>query len=263
MTMATMMVAALPGTSAMAEVTADTTQTTHLDVNTPVAKVHVQGVTVNNRPATPQEKAVAKQMAKQGSKMAKKGVQLAVAAVTNPKKAEKIGQEMEELGNEMERLGDSLETLAEDTTFLYEGDEAEADTMLTAEDFEDISEDFDHAFGWLNSWWGKLLGGGFGLIAGMLGILIAIFVVILVFGILTAPLWIIALVIWLLVRNNRKPSTTAYVNPPLDPVSTTPTENPTSDAAAGADGTAAPTNPRPSYSQAAYVQPYPDENSEM
>ena len=173
-------------------------------------------MTVNGRPATKQEKAIAKQMTKQGVKMAKKGVQLAVATVTNPQKAQSIADEMEEMGEEMERLGDSLETMAEDTTFFYEGEDD--DSLTYAEDdFEDLKQDIEEHFGWLNSWWGKLLAGGFGMLAGIFGILIAIFVVAIVFLVLTAPLWVIALVIWLLVRNSSKSHASYSSNMPHEP----------------------------------------------
>ena len=233
----------------------------------------IKGMTVNGRPATAAEKAMAKQMAKKGTQMAQKGVQMAVSAVTNPAKAEKLGEELEKMGEELEKMGDSLDSMAEDTTFLYE--EAETDTALTGSDIDDFIDGFEEGFGedfgWLHTWWGKLLGGTLGILGGFLGILIALLVVVLLFGLFTSPLWIIALVFWLLIRSGRKPSTTAYVNPPLNPSPTTPAGTPTTDAAPETGDPAAQTaaystqpssfNAQPSTYN--YTQPYPDENAEM
>ena len=179
-----------------------------------MSALHAEEFTVNGRPATPKEKAVARSMARQGARMASKGAQLAVAAVTNPKKAEEISREMENMGNEMERLGDSLESLAEDTTFLY-GGVLNDSVELADEDTGDFEEELKDAFGlhwdWTDSWWGKLLGGSLGLLGGLLGILIAIFVVLFVFGLLLSPLWLLALIIWLIVRGSRTRPTPAPV----------------------------------------------------
>ena len=51
-------------------------------------------MTVNGRPATKEEKAVAGQMVKQGVQMAKKGAQMAVTAVANPSKTDEIEKEL-------------------------------------------------------------------------------------------------------------------------------------------------------------------------
>jgi len=208
MAMAAMMMAATPASSLRAEETADSTKNAGVSVK-------LSGMTVNGKPATAQQKAVAKKMTKQGAQMAKKGVQLAMSAVTNPDKAEKLGDELEQMGEEMERLGDSLETLAEDTTFFYEGEDSDEVELFSESDLDEISRDFSENFGWLDSWWGKLLGGGLGIMGGILGILIAIFVVVLLFALFTSPIWVLALIIWLIVRGSRTNPTTTYQNPPM------------------------------------------------
>ena len=197
MAMATLMMA-MPCSSLRAEETADSTQNKGVTIQ-------MKGMTVNGKPATPQQKAVAKQMTKQGAKMAKKGVQIAMTAVTNPGKAEKLGEELEKMGDEMERLGDSLETLTEDTTFFYEGEDSD-EVVLSQDDWDDLDEDLrdlKEELG-LNTWWGKLIGGGLGLFGGFLGILFAIVICVLLFGLFTAPIWLVALIIWLIARSGRK-----------------------------------------------------------
>lgn len=203
-------------------------------------------MTVNGRPATPQQKAVAKQMAKQGAQMAKKGAQMAISAVTDPSKAQQIGDELEQMGNELERMGDSLETLAEDTTFFYEGEDSDA--VFVDEDWEEFGNQLKEDLG-LNTWWGKLFGGGLGILAGIFGILVAILVIVLVFGLLTAPIWILALIIWLIVRSSR--TKTAPQPAPAQGLAGQPnSENPSTAGSAQA-------------TTSNYVQPYPDENMEM
>lgn len=177
-------------------------------------------MTVNGRPATKEEKAVAGQMVKQGVKMAKKGAQMAVTAVANPSKTDEIEKELERMGEEMERLGDSLEKMAEDTTFLYsEADSVELDgdsIDLSGDDFDDFIRGMEDGLGspfpaWMHTWWGKILGGGLGLIGGIFAILLAIFVIVLLFAIFTAPLWVIALVVWLIARNTKKTNSQEYM----------------------------------------------------
>jgi len=263
MMMAAMMVAAIPSSSVLAEEAMDSTVVESKTTKT-------SNLTVNGRPATSQEKAVAKKMAKQGAKMAAKGVQMAAKAVSDPKEAERIADEMEAMGNEMERLGDSLESLAEDTTFFYEGDEEASDTVAWTD--EDV-EEFFHNGKWKWSLPFIGFGGGIlGILAGIIGILIAIFVVVLLFLLFTSPIWVIALLIWLAVRSSRKNKTTTYQNPPINPVAST-----TAQAAAGTEATpdvqatgtqtgtatASPQQPRPASYANGYVQPYPDENMEM
>ena len=260
--MAALTLAILPCTTLYAEEKTDTVQA---PASVPATKIQptngtVKGVTVNGRPATPMEKAVAKEMVKKGTKMAKKGAQMAVSAVTNPAKAEKISKELEAMGDEMERLGDSLEALAEDTMFLYD----EADSLeLSDSDFEELGEEIEQNFGWLN-WWGRLFGGSLGILGGIFGVLIALLVVVLLFVLFTAPLWIIFLIVWLIVRNNRKPRTTAYVNPPLNDV-TSQTVGSTGSAFTGdtATSTTAANTAQTAAPATGYVQPYPDENTEM
>ena len=269
MAVATMMMAATPCSSLRAEETADSTRKAGVNVT-------LNDMTVNGKPATPQQKAVAKQMTKQGAKMAKKGVQLAMSAVTNPDKAEKLGEELERMGDEMERLGDSLETLAEDTTFFYEGEDSDDVELLSESDIDEIGQDFEESFGWLSTWWGKLLGGGLGILGGLLAVLIAIFVVVFLFALFTSPIWVLALVIWLIVRGSRTKPTTTYQNPPMGP----PTGQPLSSTPQGGEGAAAPQSQRDANAGAqplgqqailnghpvgstGYTQAYPDENAEM
>lgn len=171
-------------------------------------------MTVNGKPATPSQKAVAKQMTKQGARMARKGVQMAVAAVTDPDEAERLGDELEQMGDEMGRLGDSLEALAEDTTFFYEGEDSDA--------VEVDDDDWDAFLRWKeklepDSWWGKLLGGGLGLLGGILGILVAIFVIVLLFLLFTSPIWVVALVVWLIVKGSSSTSRAANLQTPVSP----------------------------------------------
>lgn len=177
-------------------------------------------MTVNGRPATKQEKAVAAKMVKQGVQMAKKGAGLAVSAVANPSKAEVISNELEKMGEEMERLGDSLEALTEDTTFLYsEADslELEGDSILAdMDDMDDfirgMEDGLDVSFpAWMHTWWGKILGGGLGLLGGLLAFVIVAFVFFVLIAIFLAPLWVVALIIWLIVRNNKKTVSQDYM----------------------------------------------------
>lgn len=192
--LAALMLTALPLATSLAAETTDTT-TTKKSV---VYKKY--GKKVNGRPITPKEKDVAKEMAKQGAQMGSKAAQLALTAITNPSKADSLSKVLEQMGDEMERLGDSLESLSEDTTFLYEGEDSDT-VVLSDEDFDEIAEEFSNNF---HFEWPGFFGGALGIFGGILGILIAIFVVVLLFIIFTAPLWIIALIIWLIVRNNRK-----------------------------------------------------------
>ncbi len=177
-------------------------------------------VTVNGRPATKQEKAVAAKMVKQGVQMAKKGAHMAASAVTNPSKVDQIEQELETMGDEMERLGDSLEKMADDTTFLYSAAdslELEGDSLVLAGD-----EDDDFSVGletlgmdvpqWMHTWWGQIIGGGIGMLAVFFALFILLIVFVFLFAFFTAPLWITAIVIWLLVRNTNSSSSNDYLN---------------------------------------------------
>lgn len=190
--LAALMLTALPFSTALAEETTDST--THKKT------VVVRTKGSKGRPITDKEKDVAKEMAKKGAQMGSQGIKLALNAITNPSKADSLSKEMDKLGEEMERLGDSLESLSEDTTFLYEGEDPDT-ILLSDDDFDDIAEEFSKNF---HFEWPGLFGGILGVFGGILGILIAIFVILLLFGIFTAPLWILALIIWLVVRNNRR-----------------------------------------------------------
>ena len=200
--LAALMLTALPFSPVLAEETTDST--IHRK-----SLVYSKNSKVNGRPITDKEKDVAKQMAKQGAQMGSKAAQIALTAITNPSKADSLGKVLEQMGDEMERLGDSLESLSEDTTFLYEGEDPDT-VELTDEDFDEIAEEFSKNF---HFEWPGIFGGGMGIFGGILGVLggilgifIAIFVVLLLIGIFTSPLWIIALIIWLIVRNNRRNS---------------------------------------------------------
>ena len=166
------------------------------------ASIHAQAEP-KARPATQQEKEVAIQMAKQGTKMAKQGVKMASTALTNPKEAQRIADQMQNIGDEMQRLGDSLETLSEDTTFLYEG-EVEDSLQVIDEDIDNLTRGFTFNVNMLNSWWGKIIGLGIGLIVAFLAITFVLLLLLVLFLIFTAPFWILALIIWLVERSNKK-----------------------------------------------------------
>ena len=198
---------ALPYPTLRAEQITDTTKT-ETKASSPSLTISAKGMTVNGRPATRKEKQVARQMTQQGLRMANKGLQVAGAALTDPKRAERLGEELEAMGDEMERMGDSLEALAEDTVFLYDGDEDSDSLLLTNDDIsESVNEFADGINNWLNNtWMGKMLGGGLGLMAAIFGIMIAVIVIALLILVFGAPLWIALLVIWLIVNNDRKKS---------------------------------------------------------
>ena len=235
--MAALLAVMMPLSTIQAVETADTTM--------------VERLTVNGKPATPQQKAVAKKMAAQGAQMAAKGVKMATAAIANPQKAKDIANEMEAIGDEMDRLGDSLQTLSEDTTFLYTEPDS---TELAGDDIEDFIDGFEDGFGsdfpWLHTWWGKLLGGGLGLLGGLLAILAAIFVIVLLFAIFTSPLWVIALIIWLLVRDSKKSKPVQQLQE--KPITKTTPDNTESDSQSSSQEPQMP-----------IAQPYPNENDAM
>lgn len=202
------MLAATPSMNIQAAVTADSTTTTKTFVVTTNSDTKKNG-----RSITQQEKDVAKEMARHGGKMGRKAAQIAVAAVTNPSKAKQLEDELQNMADKMERLGDSLNALSEDTTFFYDGDDCEADTVaLSEDDLDELKDEFEESFGvhwnWPLTWWGKLFAGSLGIMGGMIGILVALIVIVFLFLLFTAPLWIIALIIWAIARNNRRDSTT-------------------------------------------------------
>jgi predicted lipid-binding transport protein (Tim44 family) len=161
--------------------------------------------------------------------------------------------------------------LSEDTTFLYEGPDSVA---LSGDDFEDFIDGFEDGIGtdipWLHGWWGKLLGGTLGLFGGLLAIFIAILVIVLLLAIFTSPLWVIALIIWLLVRDSRKRAKTAgYTGATISNTQSAPAAAPAAPAAA-ADPAADPAAAVQGGSQAPaeepqmpIAQPYPNENEAM
>ena len=87
------------------------------------------------------------------------------------------------------------DTVAEDTTFFYEGEDT--DTVEVSEGaFDDFVQSVQKEFHISSDelpWWGSALLG-----------LFAILMVTLLLILLTAPLWILALIIWLVIRNNRR-----------------------------------------------------------
>lgn len=248
---------AVPATSLQAEETSDSTQSRGVTVK-------LNGMTVNGKPATPQQKAVAKQMTQQGTQMAKKGVQMAVSAVTNPDKAERLGNELEQMGDELERLGDSLATLAEDTTFLYEGEDSDEVELFSNEDLEelrDLKRSFEEKFEWSDTWWGALIILAAGLLFGVLGILFVLLIGVLLFALFTSPIWVLALIIWLIVRGTRTNKTATYQNPPMNPAaSQQPDGQPSTNAQPAGQQPAAAAQPAV---QPGSAQLYPDENQEM
>lgn len=252
------MLASTPSMTIKAVETADTTKTTKTFVvkNNPDTKN-------NARPITQQEKDVAKEMARQGGKMGRKAAQMAVASISNPSKAKQLESELEEMANEMERLGDSLDAMSEDTTFFYEGDESEADSVaLSEDDLDELKDEFEETFGihWPLSWWGKLLGGSLGIMGGLIGVFFAFIALAFIFLLFTAPLWIVALVIWALVRNSRRNNPTPLQQTPLSTgLNSDGSQQPQPAAAHTATGATAATTSTP----VTPVQSYRDENMEM
>lgn len=244
--LAALMLTAIPFSTVLAEETTDSA--THKKT------VIVRTKGSKGRPITDKEKDVAKEMAKKGAQMGSKGVKLALNAITNPSKADSLSKEMDKLGEEMERLGDSLESMSEDTTFLYEGEDEDT-ILLSDDDFDEIAEEFSKNF---HFEWPSLFGGALGIFGGILGIMIAIFVILLLFGIFTSPLWILALIIWLIVRNNRRNN----AGPTMTQTTSTG-ERLATEAGTGA-GTGAGTATASNTAANAYMnRPYPDENREM
>ena len=185
------------------------------------------------RPATKKEKAVARKMAVKGAQMAKKGANMAVAAVTDPAQAEKIGEEMEKMGEEMERLGDSLDAMSQDTTFLWNEEDADSIDEFVDNDLDDFVRGVNDGFGNFGGpWYMKL----FAIFLAFMVIALLIFVGVLLFLIFTAPIWIIALIIYLIVKS-RKKSSAATPTSPAYPAATT-----ASPAAASATPAAATTS---------------------
>lgn len=250
--LAAFLLAAMPVNFVSAEDVADST-TTHKRI------VYDKNNKVNGRAITPQEKEVAKKMAKQGAQMGSKAAKLALTAITNPSKADSLGKELEKMGDEMERLGDSLESLSEDTTFFYEGEDADT-VVLSDEDFDDIAEEFGKNWD-LDFKLPGLLGGALGIFGGILGVFVAIFVVLLLFAIFTSPLWVIALIIWLAVRSSRKNNAAPYVT------QTTSTGQPLnasqSATAAGQAASAQTAQPQTAAPLATNPSNLDDENQEM
>ncbi len=252
-----LMLTALPYSTLRAEETTDST-TTATKTKSKRANIQVSGLTINGRPATSKEKKVVKEMTKQGARMATKGIQLASTAITDPARAEQLGSELEEMGNEMERMGDSLEAMADDTVFIYNGDEDGDSLLLSESDIDEMSDDAESTLrNYIeNTWWGKLFGGTLGFFGIMLVILFTFIILAVVFLLITAPVWVLALIIWLLVRNDRKKAprtqTQAYAS---------------TGATAGNNGTQAPqtngTNSGTEAPSAMRVSPVEAENSEM
>lgn len=267
--LAASLLAFMPFNFAAAEEVADTTRTDTVTVNHKKI-IYNRGGKGNGRPITAQEKEVAKKMAKQGAQMGSKAAKLALTAITNPSKADSLQKEIERMGEEMERLGDSLESLSEDTTFFYEGEDSDT-VVLSDEDFEDIAEEFGKNWDFHIGWPGGILGGILGAFGGILGIMIAIFVVLLLFGIFTAPLWILALIIWLAVRANRKNSAAPQVQQTTStgqPLRTAQTATATGQAAQTAQATAQTAQPHTAQPHTAAPvtntpQGLSDENQEM
>ena len=81
----------------------------------------------------------------------------------------------------------------------------------------------------------------------------AVFVIVLLIGIFTAPIWILALIIWLAVRGGRKNRTQTYQNPPLNAATPGAPGATPNNAAAPAQATSDPT--ATAQAAAAYAQP--------
>lgn len=186
--------------------------------------VSAADVTINGRPATKQEKQAAKRMVKQAAKMAGKAAQVAANAVTNPAKAEQLGEELEQMGDQLEEMGDdlarmdsTLSTLAEDTTFFYE-DEDSDEVILSDEDIDEMVDEWVQDSGGPKEWVKKVFGGGLGLLGGTLAALAVVVVALFLFALFTAPVWIVLLLLFLVIRSGRKKdagrTAQAYQTPP-------------------------------------------------
>ena len=105
------------------------------------------------------------------------------------------------LATETAEKNDTIESVAEDTTFFYENSDEDmvenADSDAVAMDdeaWEEYAQEFKKTFFTDDlPWWGK------GLLLCFTALLLAF-----LFLIFTAPLWILALIIWLVYRSTRK-----------------------------------------------------------
>lgn len=186
---------------------------------------------INGKQVTPQQKAVARKMAQHGAQMARQGAQMAVTALTHPSKIDSVAKRMDAIGEKLEELGDSLAAMSEDTTFLY----MDEDSLLSdSDDLDDfingMADEWDSDFTlptWLtDTWWGKGLAGLTAIIISVMAVALVALVIVLLFLFFTAPLWLIGLIIWLIVRNDRK---VKKHNPTPSPETPKPENTPTDD----------------------------------
>lgn len=217
--------------------------------------VKVNGVTVSERPVSDKEKEAAKQMVRQTGKIVGKAAQVAATAISNPALAKQMGKDLEQMGDELDKMGeelsrmdDSLSSLVDDTTFIDEtADSVEVGYEVNGLDEDDVDDFFDEWSsdeGWGGLWrWARgLFGGGLGLLGGIFAGLLVAVVVVLLFALFTAPLWIVFLLLYLVIRSGRRRDAgqmaSAY-NRSAAPAATPAGATPAGAAAAGAASQAA------------------------
>ncbi len=131
---------------------------------------------------------------------------LAAMPVTNTMAEEPVAS-----GDSLSAVSTSSDKEPQDTTFFYEGEDSD-EVVVTHDDWDDFAKDVDEmASEWgADTWWGKLLGGTIGLLGGGVGLLggalaffFAILVLVLLLAVLTAPLWVLALVILLIIKGTK------------------------------------------------------------
>ena len=93
--------------------------------------------------------------------------------------------------------------LSEDTTFFYEGEDT-TEFSIYDQDFDDISDQWGSDESFISVVKSLSSDSGWGIFAIFLMLFLALLFLILIFAFLTAPIWIIALILWLLFRKNRK-----------------------------------------------------------
>ncbi len=155
---------------------------------------------------TAEQQATVRSMANTVGRMVGTAARMPATAIANPAKAQRMADSLEAMGNELERLGDSLEALTGDTILSYEDSEADDELAnILNEEFTNAAHDaigggdFGH-MSRLERWLTGVLGIG----GGLLGITIAILVCALLFVIFTTPLWLVALIAYIIYRNTRR-----------------------------------------------------------
>ena len=141
---------------------------------------------------------------------------LAMAVMPWVAQAQGQGLDAEPVSDEMAL--DTVEALSEDTTFFYEGEDT-TEVVVSDSDFEDMIEEWTSDGGFLPQWLRGWLGGGLGMLGALLVFAVALFVLILLLVIFTAPIWVVVLILWLLLRKSGKKdhsTTKTYKAPPSE-----------------------------------------------